>query len=285
MVEVHGGLAVERASVLVDGRERTFTVVRPAQALRNAPVVLVFHGSNQNGATIRRFAGGAFDRFAERGAVVAYLDGHRRNWNDARVSSAFAARTEGFDDVAFTQAVIDFLGDDVDTGRVHVVGYSAGGSMVIRLVHEMPDRLAGAGIIAATLPVPENFLTFTAPVVPLPVVLFHGTKDRLVPYDGGMTSLWGFRPRGLGVSARRTAEHFAERNGITTPPTSQETGRDGRTVVERTEYRQDGRPPVVLHTIHGGGHVVPGSTAAPFIMGRSTRSLAAEDALGEVFGL
>ena len=120
MVDVRGELAVERASVEVDGRERTFAVVRPPQVVEGAPVVLVFHGSNQDGATIRRFAGGTFDRFATHGAVVAYLDGHKRNWNDARVSSGFAARTEGYDDVAFTRAVIDFLAEEGATGPVHV---------------------------------------------------------------------------------------------------------------------------------------------------------------------
>ncbi len=293
MVDVRkggGALVVEDTAVLVDGRRRTFTVVSPPGLVENAPVVLVLHGSNQDAKTIRRFAGRSFDLFAERGgAVVAYLDGHKRNWNDARVSSAFAARTEGFDDVAFAGAVVDLLVDrhHVDATRVHAVGFSAGGAMVIRLAHEIPSRLAGVGIVSATQPVPENFLSIDVPVTPLPVVLFHGTKDRLVPYEGGMASLWGFRPRGLGLSARETAAYFADRNGITAAPTSHDLGRRAgdRTSVERTDHRQDGRAPVTLYTIHGGGHVVPGPGRPPFIMGRSTRSLVAAEALGEAFGI
>jgi polyhydroxybutyrate depolymerase len=281
---------VEDIAVRVGGRRRTLTVVSPPGAADGVPAVLVLHGSNQDAKTVRRFAGHSFDAFAERGgAVVAYLDGYRRNWNDARASSRSAARRDGVDDVAFVTAVIDLLVDRhrVDPARVHAVGYSAGGAMVIRLAHEVGSRLAGVGLVAATQPVPENFLASDAPVVPLPVVLFHGTKDRLVPYEGGMASLWGFRPRGLGLSARDTAAYFAARNGITTAPESHALARhDGdRTSVERTDHRQDGRPPVTLYTIHGGGHVVPGPGRPPFIMGRVTRSLVAAHALGEAFGI
>jgi polyhydroxybutyrate depolymerase len=67
--------------------------------------------------------------------------------------------------------------------------------------------LSGAAIIAATQPVPDNFDLSADPATPLPVLLIHGTKDPLVPYDGGMASLWGFRPRGLGRSAPETAEY------------------------------------------------------------------------------
>lgn len=71
----------------------------------------------------------------------------------------------------------------------------------------VPHSLSGAAIIAATQPVPDNFDLSADPATPLPVLLIHGTKDPLVPYDGGMASLWGFRPRGLGRSAPETAEY------------------------------------------------------------------------------
>ncbi|MET1074974.1 MAG: PHB depolymerase family esterase [Umezawaea sp.] len=290
-VDRSGVVLVERASVRVDGRERTFTVVSPRDVPPGAPIVLLFHGSNQTAGVMRDFAGRTLDRFAEHGgAVVAYLDGYHRNWNDARVSSDFPARRDGIDDVAFTGAVVEHLVDRfaADRARVHVVGFSAGGAMVTRLVHEIPSKLAGAGLIGATQPAPENFMAFDVRVEPVPVVLFHGTKDPLVPYDGGVASLWGFRPRGLGLSAPKTAEYFAARNGITAAPVSHDLGHgpeDAKTTVERTDHRQDGRSPVTLYTVRGGGHVIPNPKKAIRIMGRSTRNLVAADALGEFFGI
>jgi polyhydroxybutyrate depolymerase len=244
------------------------TVVGQGRPADGSPAILFFHGSNQTAKSARLFTGNTFDDLARRGAVVAYLDGHKRNWNDARISSNFAARRDGFDDVAFATAAIGFLARSygIDTSRVYAVGFSAGGAMVIRLAHEIPTRLAGAAIISETQPVPENFMLTEAPPSALPVVLIHGTGDPLVPYEGGMASLWGFQPRGLGLSARQTAAYYAERNGITQGPESRQfagAAESGKTWVERTDYRQDGHEPVTLYTVHGGGHVIPGPKRAP----------------------
>ncbi|HEY3712472.1 MAG TPA: hypothetical protein VGL64_24050 [Amycolatopsis sp.] len=92
---------------------------------------------------IRSFTGNTFDRIgAQSGAVVAYLDGHKKHWNDVRIDSA----------------------------QVHAVGFSNGGQMVIRLIHEVPS----AAILSATQSVPENFAPDAPQQQPLPVLLVHG---------------------------------------------------------------------------------------------------------------
>jgi polyhydroxybutyrate depolymerase len=216
----HAAVIDETVSLYVGGFDRTMILVRPRHLEPGAPVVLVFHGSNQSAARVRSFAGGSFDAFAERGAVVAYLEGYRGHWNDARVSSDFTARSEGVDDVAFTEAALGLLSARfaVDLGRVFALGYSNGGQLVIRLAHEIASRLAGLALISATQPAPQNFRAREAASIPLATVLFHGTKDPIAPYEGGMSSLWGFHPRGLGLSAPQTAEYYARRNGITAAP-------------------------------------------------------------------
>lgn len=48
-------------------------------------------------------------------------------------------------------------------------------------------------MIAATQPAAANFAPAEPRDRPLPIMLVHGTKDPLVPYAGGMASMWGFR--------------------------------------------------------------------------------------------
>jgi polyhydroxybutyrate depolymerase len=135
-------------------------------------------------------------------------------------------------------------------------------------------------VLSATQPLPENFAIEGGPAA-LPVLLFHGTKDPLVPYSGGPASLSGFRPRGDGMSAPDTAAYYARHNGITTKPTVTRT--EGRLPVVRSDYRQAGKPPVTLFTVEGGGHVIPGPGRMPLIVGRTARELVAADEISRFF--
>ncbi|MFI5931777.1 alpha/beta hydrolase family esterase [Actinoplanes sp. NPDC051494] len=277
-----------RDSVEVAGRTRTYTVVGPAGA---RDLVLVFHGSGQTGDKHREFTGRAYDALAEDGtAVVAYLDGYKKNWNDARKESSFPARKAGIDDVGFSRAVIRKLAGThgIDPARVFAVGYSNGGQMVMRLMHEAPELIAGGAVLAALMPVPENFLVPASEPAPMPVLLIHGTKDPIIKYAGGEMSWWvrtAFKVGGRTRSMPDTARYFAERNGITAAPVSTTLPHAGPTSLERTEYRQEGRPPVVLYTVHGGGHTIPGPQKAPAPIGRTNQDVSTAELVRDLFGL
>ena len=283
-------------SIVIDGRVRTFTVVGEREGPAGRPLVIVLHGSRQTAAGHRRFTGGAWDALAaDGGAVVAFLDGYRGHWNDARRGSAFPARTEGVDDVAFVRAVVAELAAShrIDPARVLGGGYSNGGQLVLRILHEAPEVLAGAVLIGATMPAGEDFLAPTpipAPA-PVPILLVHGTDDPIVPSEGGRHPRWVRRilgVDGVGLSAPDTARYFARRNGIETPPVSvplTTAGRHQRTWTEQTDHRQDGHPPVRLLTVHRGGHTVPGPGRAPFILGRTERRFSTAAATDAFLGI
>lgn len=284
------GLVEQHVELRVGDKDRRMLVVRPERPQPGAPVVLALHGSNQTGGGLRRFTGGQFDRFASRdGAVVLYLDGHKKHWNDARVSIDFAARLEDYDDVEFALTAIDWAAANTgaDAARARAVGFSNGGAMVIRLAHQAPERFAGLAAIAATVPAPENFLLADTEPVPVRMLYLHGTADPLVPYEGGVASLWGMKPRGLGLSAVQSAEHSAAQNGIVDAPQSRDLpeGSDDKTSATVTDWSQPDRLPVRLITVHEGGHTVPGRTRAPVLMGRTAHGLEAADHIAEFLGL
>lgn len=223
--------------------------------------------------------------------MVVYLDGYRGNWNDARAESSFPARKEHVDDVAFTRAVITSVSEThrFDPHAVVGFGYSNGGQMVFRIIHEAPELLAGVVVVAATMPDRTGFLSgfSETSVRPLPMVLVAGTADRIVPFEGGRMSWWAramFKVGGVTLSAPATAEYFARRNGITTKPSVSllPVRHDGReaTQMEQTAYRETDREPVTLYSVLGGGHTVPGATPAPAKLGRTGTDLPIEEIVG-----
>lgn len=110
------------------------------------------------------------------------------------------------------------------------------------------------------------------------MLLVHGTRDPVVPYDGGVASLFGWRPRGTHLSAAASADYYATRNGLpidsAAPIELPHTLRSKGTSISGQRYQQAGRPPVELYTVHGGGHVVPNlrKRALP-LLGRTTRDI------------
>jgi len=274
--------AVSR-EVTVAGRRRSYTVVVPSVSAE-VPVKLlvVLHGSKQNGPRVRAMAARSFDAYAATGqAMVVYPDAYKGLWHDARSTVTSPARTEGVDDVEFVGHLVEQLSTERSVSGVAGIGYSNGGQMVIRIVHEAPGLLTGAGIISATMPTPDTFAAIDR-YQPLPVVLIHGTRDRLAPYDGGKASLWGLKSLGTGLSAPATGRYFAERNGITTAPTTTDLPHapGSRTVATKTAYHQPGQPPVTLYTVAGGGHTIPNPNKnALFILGKTSRELGAAEAI------
>ncbi len=88
--------------------------------------------------------------------------------------------TSGIDDVGFLGSLVALLTEeyDVPPARVFVVGFSNGGQMVIRLVMQVPELIAGAAVIGSNHPRPENVLPEVARLdrhEPVPVLAINGT--------------------------------------------------------------------------------------------------------------
>jgi polyhydroxybutyrate depolymerase len=254
----------------------------------------MLHGTFQTAGNIRPFAGYSFDSYAVDGRVVViYPDAVRRDWNGARKAVMLRKRTKQVDDVGYIRAVVEhaIAVEDVDPTKVYVAGFSLGGQMTLRLIHEIPELLAGAAVLSANMPAPDNLTIHRDARIPLPVLTVHGTADPLAPFGGGMVGFRGHLPKGMHLSASDTARYFAARNGITSPPTASliahHHGVGDATSVTRHDYTSPGVPPVRFYAIHGGGHVLsnPRHTSAGWFWGPSTRDLCAADAVAEFFDL
>lgn len=246
-----------KGSIDVGGLRRTYSVYVPRGLRRRAPLVFVMHGSGENGARIRGETGYAFDRLADqRGFAVVYPDAYDGYWDVCNVVGAIQNRR--VDDVRFLVSLADKLVAEIgaDPARIFAAGSSRGGSMALRLALEAPDTFRAVAAISASIPAPENFKCRPAAQRTSSVMIMNGTKDRIVPFDGGDVNFLGFFYRnGKVLSSRASAQYLADLNHIAGKPATHSTRVAGGIGIEQTLWR-DGVE-VELFAIDGGGHGLP----------------------------
>jgi polyhydroxybutyrate depolymerase len=253
---------VTKRSIEVGGLTRTYRTYLPQGLAPGAPLVVVMHGSGENGAQIRIGTGYGFERLAdEHGFAVLYPDAYTFDWNDCSKVGDFSVGGQKVDDLGFLVAAVDKLiaEDGLDPARVFATGVSAGGSMSMRVALEAPSRFRAVAAVAANVPTPENFKCEPAGRA-TSILIMNGTKDPLVPFAGGEINLLGLFYKGGNVrSSRESGQFFADRNQIAGTPTTSRTEVAGGVGVgiEQTVWRNDSRLEVELVAIQGGGHGLP----------------------------
>jgi polyhydroxybutyrate depolymerase len=134
---------------------------------------------------------------------------------------------------------------------------SAGGFMSLRLALEAPSRFRAVAAVSASVQTPDNFKC--KPAGPgTSVMIMDGTRDPLVPFDGGEVNLLGlFYKSGNVRSARSSGQYFAELNRLTDTPASRETSVTDGVTVEKISWGEKSKTEVELLAIQGGGHGLP----------------------------
>jgi polyhydroxybutyrate depolymerase len=235
-----------------------------------APTILVLHGQTSTAAWTAENSGFAETAAAHRFTAV-FPQGIRKQWNDGR-----EARAADIDDVGFLHRLVTALvGRNLaDPKQIYIAGVSNGGMMTFRMLCEASELFAGAATVIANMP--TRIGERCAPRKPVPVVMFNGTADPLVPYVGGGVGFLG--GRGSVWAAEETAEFMADVNACAAAR-ALPLPVGSRVQVTRIEwtYCRSGSP-VALYRFDGGGHQVPGQRSfLPLFLGRGTRAVSAAD--------
>ncbi len=247
-----------------EGIERTYHLHLPPGYSRDKPaaLVLALHGGGGTGLGFDRSAtNGTLTAAADkRGMVLVFPDGIDKRWCDGRTVALQPKPV--YDDVGFIAKIIQTMVTryGVDPRRVYATGISNGGFMSVRLAMDLSDQIAAIAPVTAQL---SKALEHRTPKRPISIMIVNGTRDPLVPFEGGHVRLFKFgRSRGQILSTAATVEHFRRHNGCghtpethTLPDTDPD---DGATVhVQRYTGGKDGTE-VALVTVVGGGHTWPG---------------------------
>jgi len=241
-------------SLEADGRTRTYLLHLPPRydGHSSLPLVLVLHGGGQGPESAERMSGMSAKADQENFMAV-YPSGTGRlnkmpTWNSGNCCGY--AMENHVDDVGFLRALIEKLERDnsADSKRVFVTGISNGGMMSYRAACELADK------IAAIAPVEGAQNVDCGPSAPVSVLVFHGTADHLVPFEGG-TTRFQIGPVRSDNSVAAAVAFWVKQDGCSPAPHHQESS-EGH--VDTYSGCKAGSG-VQLYAIQGGRHMWPGA--------------------------
>jgi poly(3-hydroxybutyrate) depolymerase len=193
-------------SIMVDGKSRTYNLQVPDNYDTNKPYRLIFAIHWLNGTAKNVTDGNYYGLLplSENSTIFVAPQGIGNRWGDNGRS-----KTEGGEDVAFMQALLDEMQNTlcIDTKRVFAEGFSMGGSMSYALACALGDTLRGVAVHSGG-PM-SGCVDHDTPVA---YFMTHGTTDNVCTYPQ------------YGVPQ---VEDFAKVNGCQTATLPTPTSSDG----------------------------------------------------------
>jgi poly(3-hydroxybutyrate) depolymerase len=235
----------QNKTITVKGVQRKYILHVPAGYTGNAPVPLLVDFHPIGGSAQGQFGGTQYKSQADKdGAISVYPDGMTGPMGQAWNVKGCCTTA---DDTAFARALVAEVKKVacIDPKRIYAAGFSMGGGMTHFSACHLSDIFAAVAPAAFDL-LKEN-VDICKPVRPLTVVMFRGTNDNVVKYDGGYSAVVSGMPINF-LGAKATFEKWAALNTCTGSPSAQ----DGNGC--STYSNCAGGVQVTLCTKQGGGH-------------------------------
>ncbi|MEM3712975.1 MAG: PHB depolymerase family esterase [Thermoproteota archaeon] len=246
-------------SINVNGVVRNYWVHVPIgyDDKTSLPLVIVLHWWGGNSKSVEEYTGFSYKADREK-FIVIYPQGMGPDptWNAGFCcGQAFQNRVN---DVEFIRRIVEKTMEDlkVDPKRIYAAGVSNGGMMTHRLGAELSEIFAAIAVVSGSIGKSSGGrLIIANPSKPVSVIMFHGKKDELVPYDGGGSMGYFF------ASINESAFFWARANNCSQNPII-EISSNGR-IVKTTYAGGLNDTEVVLYTITDGGHDIWNSAGIP----------------------
>jgi len=245
------------------------------------PMVIVLHGGGGNAQKMPGVTGMSA-KADEAGFIAVYPNGTGPlnqeillTWN-ADFCCGYALDND-IDDVGFIRSLIEKLEKElaIDASRIYVTGISNGGMMTYRLGCELADKIAAIAPVAGSMGDWE-----VNSESPVSVIIFHGTADQHVLYEGGAPIKKADTHDRIDKPVSYAVDFWAEHNGCSTTRVREITGN----IVKDSYSGGKNGTEAVLYTIIGGGHAWPGGgIASEEENDKPTEEIYATDLMWEFF--
>ena len=230
------------------GQQRRYLIHVPPgyDGSTRTPLLLLFHGR-----------GGSPQAVVETTRVDAVADQH----DVIVVAPLGRGRVTGWDfrtpindpasDLAFVRDLVKELKSDacVDSSRVYAAGFSNGSALALALACDGTTRFAAYGAVSG--PYWNDACRKSSPA---PIIYFHGLRDKVVPYAGGVTGIGPLPPVNDAIAS------WAEHDGCPAASATTQVAQDVRHFA--WNRCKDGSA-VSVYVVDNGGHRWPGGEPIP----------------------
>lgn len=247
--------------VITSGKRRGYLIHVPKnyQQGRPTPLVFSFHGFAEWPAHLMKISG--WNELAEQsGFIVVYPRG---SGFPLRWFSYGKPGSKSTEDVQFISDLLDHVQRtySIDTNRVYANGLSNGGGMSGLLACKLSHRIAAVGSVSGAYLLPRS--EWNAPRR-VPMILFHGTDDPLVPFRGGPSKVFP-----LPFPDMPAWVHWLGTNyGCSPVPARMPLSGKASGLL----YNGSNGLEIVFYTLNGGGHTWPGGGKMPAFIAGATPS-------------
>jgi len=258
-------------TIMVAKIKRSYTIHLPKGLASEAPLVLVLHGFLAGRSYVCWDT--AMSKYAdENGFIVVYPKGHGLSWNAGDCCGK--AAKEQTDDVAFVRALVNEMEMryKIDRRKVFACGFSNGAMMCYRLAQELPDIFAAVAIVEGSL------RSLNKPAKgPISVLIIHGDKDSVFPYDGKVGHWLGYKVRTPAIED--TVQYWIATDQCTAVPIIEKTS-----AFEKQTYSQGKEgTQVCLYKVKANGHFWPGGRESKFFRRAKRPGMSASQTICQFF--
>jgi polyhydroxybutyrate depolymerase len=257
--------------ITVNNITRKYLVYRPTGMTTVNAVVTVLHGGGGTGLGVSNLGEHPFSVFRTLADIdkflVVYPEGSPDNlgnpgWNDCR--SDDISGSQG-DDITFLKQLNAKLMAElnINSTKMYLTGGSNGALMTFSYAFQFPETIKAIAVGSGNLPeFPESGICTNGSILPIPILLTHGTNDPAMPANGGcVANVGGNCNRGKVISQPATLSYWLQRNGLqnvipTTSTFDLNTSDAGN--VEKRIY--NGAKPLVYYILNNAGHQAPSKT-------------------------
>lgn len=258
------------ASIRVAGKTRTYSINIPYDydGSKSLPLVMTFHGSGAN--ALRHLAlTGLETESNSAGFVLVTPNAVNGRW-DLPTNAGEATTDTAFITVLLSQLHSKYC---LDSQRQYASGMSLGSAMAFLLACAPESQFAAFGGVGASF-----YRSVCQRSAPAPLMYFHGTADKTVPFKGGTALEQAVAP------VETTMKEWAKHNQC--PPTPATNTISDVTAESWSGCRNNAS--VIFYRIAGGGHTWPGASelVATFLessLGKTTQTVNANELMWKFF--